>query len=98
LRGYRRRKKAWKQFRKQAGGNLFIWREPVQLFEAQAVQQFIDTIKPKQPALVVFDTLSRCSLGAGENNQKDMSFILESLDYIRRETGATVLAVTTPMR
>jgi len=93
LRGYRSRKKAWQQFRKQAGGNLFIWREPVQLFEAQAVQQFIDAIKPKQPVLVVFDTLSRCSLGADENNQKDMGFILESLDYVRRETGATVLAV-----
>jgi len=41
----------------------------------------------------VFDTLSRCSLGADANNQKDMGFILESLDTVRRETGATVLAV-----
>ncbi|MHB8625331.1 MAG: AAA family ATPase [Aggregatilineales bacterium] len=93
LRGYRARKKAWQQFRKQKGGNLFIWREPVQLFEAPAVRSFIEAIKPKQPVLVVFDTLSRCSLGADENNQKDMGFILESLDRVRRETGATVLAV-----
>ncbi|MHB8749630.1 MAG: AAA family ATPase, partial [Aggregatilineales bacterium] len=93
LRGYRARKKAWQQFRKQLGGNLFIWREPVQLFEAPAVRSFIEAIKPKQPVLVVFDTLSRCSLGADENNQKDMGFILESLDRVRRETGATVLAV-----
>ncbi|MHB8624758.1 MAG: AAA family ATPase [Aggregatilineales bacterium] len=93
LRGYRARKKAWQQFRKQKSGNLFIWREPVQLFEASAVRLFIEAIKPKQPVLVVFDTLSRCSLGADENNQKDMGFILESLDRVRRETGATVLAV-----
>ncbi|MHB8629096.1 MAG: AAA family ATPase [Aggregatilineales bacterium] len=93
LRGYRARKKAWQQFRKQQGGNLFIWREPVQLFEASAVRAFIETINPKQPVLVVFDTLSRCSLGADENNQKDMGFILESLDKVRRETGATVIAV-----
>ena len=42
---------------------------------------------------MVFDTLSRCSLGADENNQKDMGFILESLDKVRQETGATVIAV-----
>jgi hypothetical protein len=93
LRGYRSRKKAWQKFRKQTGGNLFIWREPVQLFEAPCVRQFIAAIQPKQPVLVVFDTLSRCSLGADENNQKDMGFILESLDSVRRETGATVIAV-----
>jgi hypothetical protein len=93
LRGYRSRKKAWQQFRKQLGGELYIWREPVQLFEVPAVQHFIDVIKPKQPVLVVFDTLSRCSLGADENNQKDMGFVLEALDKVRRETSATVIAV-----
>jgi len=93
LRGYRSRKKAWQKFRKQEGGELYIWREPVQLFDAQAVNEFITAIQGKQPALVVFDTLSRCSLGADENNQKDMGIILESLDRVRRDTGATVVAV-----
>jgi len=93
LRGYRSRKLAWQKFRKQDGGELYIWREPVQLFDAQAVKEFISTIQSKQPALVVFDTLSRCSLGADENNQKDMGIILESLDRVRRDTGATVVAV-----
>ncbi len=93
LRGYRGRKLAWQKFRKQSGGELYIWREPVQLFETPAVRLFIEAIKPKKPVLVVFDTLSRCSLGADENNQKDMGFVLESLDTVRRETGATVLAV-----
>jgi hypothetical protein len=93
LQGYRGRKRAWQQFRKQGGGSLFLWRQPVRLFEPPAVRLFIDTIRPKQPALVVFDTLSRCSLGADENNQKDMGFILEALDIVRRETGATVVAV-----
>ena len=46
-----------------------------------------------QNAHEAFDTLSRCSLGADKNNQKDMGFILESLDKVRCETGATVLAV-----
>jgi len=47
LRGFRSRKKAWQKFRKQAGGNLYIWREPVQLFDASSVRQFIDTVTPK---------------------------------------------------
>ncbi len=93
LQGYRGRKKAWQQFRKQQGGSLYLWREPVHLYERAAVRLFLDTIKPIQPALIVFDTLSRCSLGADENNQKDMGFILEALDLVRRETGAAVVAV-----
>jgi hypothetical protein len=93
LQGYRARKRAWQKFRNTQAGNLFIWQGAVQLFEKQAVQTFIEAIKLQQPALVVFDTLSRCSLGADENNQKDMGFILDSLDQVRRETGATVAVV-----
>jgi len=93
LQGYRARKRAWQKFRQQPGGNLFIWQDAVQLFEPQAVRTFIQAIHSKQPALVVFDTLSRCSLGADENSQKDMGFILESLDKVRRETGAAVAVV-----
>lgn len=93
LQGYRGRKKAWQKFRKQNGGSLYLWREPVHLFERPAVRMFLDAVKPKQPAVIVFDTLSRCSLGADENNQKDMGFILEALDLVRRETGAAVVAV-----
>ena len=93
LQGYRGRKLAWQRFRKQNGGSLYLWREPVHLFDPAAVTIFLETIKPKQPALIVFDTLSRCSLGADENNQKDMGFILESLDRVRRETGASVVIV-----
>src|SRR5215475_4954730 len=57
------------------------------------MQSFLQVIKPEKPALIVFDTLSRCSLGADENSQKDMNFILDALDRVRRETGATVVAV-----
>ncbi len=93
LQGYRGRKRAWQKFHKLGSGNLYIWSQAVHLFDNGAVQGFLRAIKPKQPALIVFDTLSRCSLGADENNQKDMNFILDALDRIRRETGATVVAV-----
>lgn len=91
LQGYRGRKRAWQKFHKLGSGNLFIWSQAVHLFDNASVQGFLQAVKPKQPALIVFDTLSRCSLGADENNQKDMNFILEALDHIRRETGASTL-------
>jgi len=47
LRGYRGRKRAWQKFRKQNGGSLYLWREPVHLFEPPAVRLFVETIRPK---------------------------------------------------
>jgi hypothetical protein len=93
LQGYRGRKRAWQRFHKLGSGNLFIWSQAVHLFDVASVQRFVQAIQPKKPALIVFDTLSRCSLGADENSQKDMNFILDALDSVRRETGATVVAV-----
>jgi hypothetical protein len=93
LQGHRARKKAWQTFRKQEAGKLFVWSKAVHLLQANAVRDFINSVQSHEPALIVFDTLSRCCLGADENSQKDMNFILESLDIIRRETGATVVAV-----
>jgi hypothetical protein len=93
LHGYRARKKAWQTFRKREAGKLFVWGKAVPLLQTEVVRDFISAVQSHQPALIVFDTLSRCSLGADENSQKDMNYILESLDIIRRETGATVVAV-----
>src|SRR5262249_43401831 len=45
LQGYRGRKLAWQKFRKQNGGCLYLWREPVHLFEPPAVKLFLETIK-----------------------------------------------------
>jgi predicted ATP-dependent serine protease len=71
LQGYRGRKRAWQKFHKLGSGNLFIWNQAVHLFDSGSVQSFLQVIKPKRPTLIVFDTLSRCSLGADENSQKD---------------------------
>ncbi len=45
------------------------------------------------PSLVVFDTLSRCSVGADENSARDMGIVVQTADFIRHESGATVLIV-----
>lgn len=48
---------------------------------------------PEKPALVVFDTLSRCFAGADENSAQDMSTLVANTDMIRDRTGAAVLLV-----
>ena len=52
-----------------------------------------------QPGLIVVDTLARVALGADENNAKDMGRVVDGLDELKRQTGATVMvSSTTPAR
>lgn len=46
-----------------------------------------------QPALVIVDTLARCTVGVEENSAKDIGVVIANLDVIRRATGACVLTV-----
>lgn len=41
--------------------------------------------------LIVLDTLARCFGGSDENAAKDMGAFIQGCDYIKAETGATVL-------
>jgi hypothetical protein len=85
---------AWKTFHKvQALPNLFFLPEAVNLLDAGAVGEFIGIIGDVKPALVIVDTLARCMVGGDENSAKDMGGAVESLDLIRRATGAAVLVV-----
>lgn len=40
--------------------------------------------------VVIFDTLARCSAGLDENSAKDMGKLIETVDWLRAHTGATV--------
>ena len=44
-------------------------------------------------SLVVMSTVARAMGGANENSAEDMSGLIHSMDFIRRECGATVLSV-----
>jgi hypothetical protein len=94
--GLRRRIEAWFRRHEAADRSLFqVMRDGVQLVDARDVQSFIRAVQrlPEPPSLIVLDTLSRCLVGADENGQRDMSKVVESLDAIRKATGATVLLV-----
>ena len=69
--------------------------EPVQLHRNDDVAGFLAEVQAKglRPALVVFDTLSRCFAGGDENSAQTVSTLVEAIDDMRRATGAAVLLV-----
>lgn len=87
---------AWKQVHaipldQTTGFNLLP--EAVNLLEADDVLRLIDDALVVHPALIVFDTLARCLVGADENSAKDMGIAIAALDRLRTETAAAVLVV-----
>ena len=65
--------------------------EAVALTNAADSSTFVREVATLKPALIVFDTLSRCLAGADENNQKDMSAAVGVCDRLRQQLGCTVL-------
>jgi len=66
---------------------------PVHLFHHEWAGAFAELCGELEAALVVVDTLARCSLGADENSARDAGRLVDSLDLVRRSTGACVVAV-----
>jgi hypothetical protein len=95
LSGLKRRTGAWAFAHPDApDGPIQFIGEPVQLLQLEDVAQFCTAIqlyRPDSPALIILDTLSRCTPGGDENSVQDTSLAVRSVDYIRRWFGATVL-------
>lgn len=72
---------------------LHFHTEPLNLLDEAKVDAFIaDARTIEDLALVVADTLARCSAD-GDENTSDMGRVVAACDRIRRETGAAVLLV-----
>ncbi|MDP1820436.1 MAG: AAA family ATPase [Acidimicrobiales bacterium] len=63
------------------------------LLAHHCIDAFIAAVSPLEPCLVVMDTLARGMVGGDENSSKDMGTAIRSMDRLRDETGATVLAL-----
>jgi len=46
-----------------------------------------------QPSLIIVDTLARVAVGADENSAKDMGQVVDGFETLKRETGASILAI-----
>jgi hypothetical protein len=73
--------------------NLTFVGRAIQLHQPTEIDAFISSLHEAklQPGLVVFDTLSRCSVGVDENTAKDMNQVIAGLERVKREFDATVL-------
>lgn len=74
-------------------GDLTWLRDPVNLLDAEAVNDLVEVCDRLQPILIVVDTLARSMPGADENAPAPMSSAIEALDLLRRKTRAGVLAL-----
>lgn len=79
----------WFGLGKDAAGVYFIT-EAVNLSDPDEVEAFIAQAAPLKPAMIIFDTLSRCAAGVEENSATEMGNVVSATDYIRRRTGAAV--------
>jgi hypothetical protein len=95
--GVGRRIEAWKQHHRiyqLKNHQPVMWRpQAVNLTALAEVYDLADYAKKHQPALIVFDTLARCTVGAEENSARDMGLVIDHLDRIRVASEACVLIV-----
>lgn len=96
--GIAKRVRAWLQHHgiKASRANVSWMIEAVSVFagsdDLERLQMRLEREVGEQPVLVIIDTLARCFVG-DENQQEDMGAFVAGLDLIRKEYGATVLAI-----
>lgn len=93
LRGFADRVDAYLKFSKLKSEGQLIFSNELNLFDSEAVAQFITEYQSIRPILFMFDTLAMCSTGADENSAKDMGVITHNARRIVNELGSTVLLI-----
>jgi KaiC/GvpD/RAD55 family RecA-like ATPase len=94
--GYKVRTSSWVEHHGMRPDENARWiPEAVQLNSPRDIESLMELFREfdADPVLVVFDTLSRCNVGADENAARDMSKIILAVDQIRTTFGSTVLLV-----
>lgn len=73
---------------------LHLWqRDGTPLDAATFADEVTASLPDEHPALLVFDTVARCTVGANENASQDMGIVMQSLAGIKARTGAAILLV-----
>jgi hypothetical protein len=94
--GIGRRIEAWTEHHGvNAGTHAGIHWVPfaVNLFDYSQAADFAAYCTELSPALVIFDTLARCTVGAEENSARDAGRVNDHVDRIKAATGACCLLV-----
>lgn len=95
-RGFIRRLGAWRQAHPAPLAHPFLTlMGEVRLNDPPQVHHLIDHLTTWQapPALLVFDTLSRCISGTDENSAAEMTRVMQSCHLLRRELACSILLI-----
>lgn len=79
--------------REQSDDPLLVIDEAVNLGDPARVNDMARALVEVRPALIVFDTLARCTAGLEENSARDMGVVVSHLDLLRRASGACVVII-----
>jgi hypothetical protein len=91
--------RAWKQHHSLKGtAGVLFHRGPLDVLVPAKLDAFIDNVGPRNPRLIVLDTLARCMTGFEEDKSKDMGMFIAGTERLRAELGATVLTVHHPTK
>lgn len=95
-RSIRKRVAAWMRKREiQNVPDAFFLLEPVQVTELKHLELVAGRIEQLQirPVVIVLDTLARCFVGGDENSAQEMGGFIGGLEWLKRETGASIIVV-----
>lgn len=82
---------AWKAHHNRDYGNVYVWKDPVQLFEPDSVSHFLTSIAPLDPTLIIIDPLANCAVGHDIDRTQDMTQAVDVLNRIRVQSESTVV-------
>lgn len=87
------RSAAWTKHFQAETENLYLWDEAIPLLNPEAVQEFIETVRPLNPVFIIVDTLARAMLGENENDTAVMGRFIQSAEMVMRELDCGMLLV-----
>jgi hypothetical protein len=73
-----------------------LWQGRPDLLDPLQVSAFIEALRDFAPTVIFFDVLTKCIGGRDISNTGVGNQLMEALDRIARELGATVVAITHP--
>lgn len=92
--GFRKRLRAWLYKNGVPPNRLYVIRhKPLNLSKADSVVEFLDGVRPIEPAMVIIDTQAKATAGMDENSAQEAGVMIEYVEAIARELACPVILV-----
>lgn len=97
-RGIQKRAYAWRAHYGQSAPDCKFISRPVQISDDEERRNFINTLRPLEPKLIVLDTLATMTLGIDENDTAAMGLFTYAAREISNELKASIIIVHHPTK